>query len=505
MSVSKRGSGYLMAAMIDGKRHRHTFTTATEAEAFEAELRLAAKFGKPMPVASVKMQGTTLGALCDLVTEKHWRGLKSEETLSRNGRLYVRFVGNKVAVSDAFAEAQLRDYVLSLERAGLASGTVNRRLAAVSVMAKEAKRQGQIASLPELKWQREGMSRIRFYSQDEVAAILGETQRLGYFDYARLFAFLVDTGARLGEAEGLAWADCSGSTVTFCDTKNGETRAVPMTTQARRAAQVQKSHSAWTGPFSGLSRNTLRVLWEKLRGTLPWMGADTVVHTFRHTCASRLVQAGHDLYHVQRWMGHKSLTMTMRYAHLAPKTYGAMAASLEVGATGVEPVSPKAADFKSASFTSFDTPPKVYGPYLCADGRMRIVHYDLVSKSRRTESWPRYVWSQANGAIPEGYEVDHKDGNPMNNDIDNLQLLTVTENRQKQAFDFAFGDNDWGVANRVANDGANGLKLPQADLGYGIVPLCQMPAIIAQIGSDDGTAQQSLKDEIPPIPDGNEP
>ena len=54
------------------------------------------------------------------------------------------------------------------------------------------------------------------------------------------------------------------------------------------------------------------------------MGADTVVHTFRHTCCSRLVIAGVDLMRV-KWMGHKRIETTMRYAHLGPQDLEALA------------------------------------------------------------------------------------------------------------------------------------------------------------------------------------
>lgn len=40
-------------------------------------------------------------------------------------------------------------------------------------------------------------------------------------------------------------------------------------------------------------------------------------HILRHTCAARLVRGGIDIRRVQMWLGHQTLSMTMRYAHLA--------------------------------------------------------------------------------------------------------------------------------------------------------------------------------------------
>ncbi|TDN64266.1 HNH endonuclease [Scandinavium goeteborgense] len=43
----------------------------------------------------------------------------------------------------------------------------------------------------------------------------------------------------------------------------------------------------------------------------------------------------------------------------------------------------------------------------------------------------RLVWEAFNGAIPEGYEIDHVDENKGNNSLGNLRLMTRLENMQK--------------------------------------------------------------------------
>ena len=52
-------------------------------------------------------------------------------------------------------------------------------------------------------------------------------------------------------------------------------------------------------------------------------------HDLRHTFASNLIAAGVPILQVQQWLGHSTIQMTMRYAHLAPDTNNHMISVLD--------------------------------------------------------------------------------------------------------------------------------------------------------------------------------
>lgn len=63
------------------------------------------------------------------------------------------------------------------------------------------------------------------------------------------------------------------------------------------------------------------------------------------------------------------------------------------------------------------------------------VYYNPEGKALRAgkERLHRQLWKDANGSIPEGYEIHHKDGNPLNNTLSNLECLSPKDHTQWHA------------------------------------------------------------------------
>lgn len=111
--------------------------------------------------------------------------------------------------------------------------------------------------------------------------------------------------------------DLKANTLTFWKTKADEPRTIPITPPVREALEFSRAQSNIT-PFV-IPEDSLRTHWDRCRGALGYEDdRQYVMHMLRHTCASRLVQAGVDLTRVKTWLGHKNIQTTLRYAHLAP-------------------------------------------------------------------------------------------------------------------------------------------------------------------------------------------
>ncbi|MHC4270150.1 MAG: site-specific integrase [Planctomycetota bacterium] len=132
----------------------------------------------------------------------------------------------------------------------------------------------------------------------------------------------LNTGMRRGEILSLKWeqVDLRHGFISLEDTKSGEGREIPINNTLKTLFE-EMPHSIesiylFTGKDGDPYKEVKRSISTSLRKA---QIHNATFHTLRHTFASHLVMKGVDITTVMELMGHKSLKMTLRYAHLAPK------------------------------------------------------------------------------------------------------------------------------------------------------------------------------------------
>jgi integrase len=145
------------------------------------------------------------------------------------------------------------------------------------------------------------------------------------------------TGLRREELRRLRWVDVDfkRAVVIVPKSKSKKPRAIPMSDKLQAVLQQQRENygqCTYVFPgqerrgYSGMRRpNWWNYALKPLQAAMPIFSDGMAeqatgrgFHLFRHTFASRLVQAGVPLIKVSAWLGHANISTTMIYAHLAP-------------------------------------------------------------------------------------------------------------------------------------------------------------------------------------------
>jgi len=142
----------------------------------------------------------------------------------------------------------------------------------------------------------------------------------------KIIIFALNTGARQNEILSLKWSevDLFRRTISILETKNKEKKTIPINQTVLDLLKSKRKVTSISGyVFTSQAgtrinaRNLLRAFYSARKRT----GLEDVrFHDLRHTFATRLVQAGINLYVVKELLGHKTLAMTMRYAHHCPES-----------------------------------------------------------------------------------------------------------------------------------------------------------------------------------------
>ena len=334
--IYKRGSRYVIVWEHRGRQHKESF--ATLAEAREAKGRRQS--GDKRPTSRVRFAdyfaewiesyaGRTARGFSETTRPEYRRPIE-QHALPRWGTWRLAEV----------EPGDVRELFGAMRNAGGSTSAVKKLRAALSAMFATAVEDGLVRSnpiqgvrVPAGDQADDQGAKAKALTRAELAIFLAASPS----EWRLFFEFLAHTGLRISEAIGLTWAhlDLGESPRVRVREQvykgkrrrlksNAGRRDVPLSAgmTALLLAHRRDAYGGEDSPVFASTAGTELVasnVWRRVlkptrdAAALPWV----TFHTFRHTCASLLFEAGRDVKQVQEWLGHTDPGFTLRtYIHL---------------------------------------------------------------------------------------------------------------------------------------------------------------------------------------------
>lgn len=180
---------------------------------------------------------------------------------------------------------------------------------------------------------KEPRGRVRFLDDAERAALLQACKNSNNGYLYTVVVLALSTGMRQAEIMNLKWLDIDiqKGRILLQETKNGERRVVPIAGLALKEIQNlnQKKHKDFGFVFPSKNAHQpidLRFPWEQALKTAEIKNFR--FHDLRHSAASYLAMNGASLAEIAEVLGHKTLSMVKRYAHLSESHTAGVVASM---------------------------------------------------------------------------------------------------------------------------------------------------------------------------------
>lgn len=318
MAISKSADGWLVDIQPggrSGKRFRKTLPTKAEALAWETWVKSQVQQSPEWQPA--RRDGRRLLDLIELWHKHHGISLRAGANTVSRLRLLCSALGNPFA--DQLRPEDFAAYRSQRLANGITANNLNREHAYLRAVFNELERLGQwkganpLAKVRQIKVAERELS---FLNIDQIITLLDTLS-----DDALLIAKIcLCTGSRWSEAEGLRMSQVRNGQINYTGTKSGKNRTVPVDDSLIEEldAHLERRYGnakSRADRFFVYSYEAFRLAVEKSGLELP---RGQLTHVLRHTFASHFVMNGGNILVLQKILGHSSLTMTMRYAHLAP-------------------------------------------------------------------------------------------------------------------------------------------------------------------------------------------
>ncbi len=328
--TSKEGKvGYRAKIRLKGFPEQNaTFERLTDAKRWVQQTESAIRDGRHFKTSEAKKR--TLGEMINRYLKDI---LPSKPKNNKNRTLHLNWWKKEIG---KFSLAEITPALIAQFRDKLANGittrgtqrspsTVVRYMAALShTFSIAIKEWGWLEDSPmrRVSKPKEPRGRVRFLSDGERQRLLEACQSSSSPWLYLVVVLALSTGARRMEMLGLCWenVDLNREVITLHETKNGERRILPITGHAlallKEHSKIRSIHTNLVFPGKNFKTPIdLRTPWET---ALKHAGIeDFRFHDLRHSAASYLAMNGASLAEIAEVLGHKTLQMVKRYAHLS--------------------------------------------------------------------------------------------------------------------------------------------------------------------------------------------
>lgn len=300
---------------------RHTGGTGKksklEAREVESEKRKQAKAGKWDQ--AIKPIG--FSAFADLYLKTHAATKRSESFYDFTVRILKRRFGDRLLAS--ISPLDCAEF-MAARRGDVGTSTANASLTILKHMFRLSEEWGYLAegANPTRKLKREKVrnGRDRYVNGDEAKSLLESCT-----DWLRpLVLMALHTGGRRAELLRLTWdrIDFKSGTITYLDTKNGDSRKVPMSGVLRDTLKAQSNRLKGGRVFlRGDELVTIHVLRDGFNAARDKAGlAGFRLHDCRHSWATELAMAGTPLRTLMTLGGWRRIEQVQRYAAVTPQS-----------------------------------------------------------------------------------------------------------------------------------------------------------------------------------------
>ncbi len=317
-------------------RKRSPVNTQEGAEAFERRLRDAHALGEDVEKLFEQPQRSIIRPRGPTFAEFSARWFETYVKVNNKpSEQQAKTAALRLHLLPAFGPKQLadistlavEDFKAEAHTKGLSPKTINNILSILQKCLRCAVEWGDLASLPRIRPLKTNVPGFDFLSADEgnklVEACPNERIRAQVLLALR-------TGMRIGEILGLEWqhVDLEHRLITVKQSlvkgilgspKSGRPRYIPLTDEVMAALAALRGCTGYVFRVRGGHPRTYEMAYKALRGVCDCAGIRRIGwHVLRHSFASQLAGASVPMPAVQQLLGHSTINMTMRYAHVAP-------------------------------------------------------------------------------------------------------------------------------------------------------------------------------------------